>query len=257
MMRRAIALPQAAIMLIMILLVTLNAPVAASDQDAPPLDPTHTGAAPLRSDDPPPSDDAPQRPDDAPQRPDDAPQRPDDAPPSDAVAGADAAAFRVHLPLVVRPNPLFDLYPPVNRAWEEEFIRLLNEERARHGLRTLVEHPLLTLAARRHAYDLGINKVPRGDCGGGRGHQGTDGSWPWHRMEWAGYPGRYDGEAIHCGTHDVASAVRLLLESPPHRAFLLSPIPVEVGVGAHPIISNVEWRRGSYSTVMVGGTPNP
>ena len=243
MMRRAIALPQAAIMLIMILLVTLNAPVAASDQDAPPLDPTHTGAAPLRSDDPPPSDDAP--------------QRPDDAPPSDAVAGADAAAFRVHLPLVVRPNPLFDLYPPVNRAWEEEFIRLLNEERARHGLRTLVEHPLLTLAARRHAYDLGINKVPRGDCGGGRGHQGTDGSWPWHRMEWAGYPGRYDGEAIHCGTHDVASAVRLLLESPPHRAFLLSPIPVEVGVGAHPIITNVDWMQGAYSTVMLGGTPNP
>ena len=225
--RRAIALPLAAIMLAL----TLN---AAAAQDAPPSDPIPT----------PTSTDA-------------APQRPDDAPPSDAVAGADAAAVRVYLPLVVRPNPLFDLYPPVNRAWEEEFIRLLNEERARHGLRTLVEHPLLTLAARRHAYDLGINKVPRGDCGGGRGHQGTDGSWPWHRMEWAGYPGRYDGEAIHCGTHDVASAVRLLLESPPHRAFLLSPIPVEVGVGVHPIISDVEWRRGSHSTVMVGGTPNP
>jgi uncharacterized protein YkwD len=72
-----------------------------------------------------------------------------------------------------------------------------------------------------------------------------------------GYPGRFEGEAVHCGTHDVASAVRLLLESPPHRAFLLSPIPVEVGVGVHPIISDVEWRRGSHSTVMVGGTPNP
>ena len=237
MMRRAIALPQAAIMLIMILLVTLNAPVAASDQDAPPLDPTHTGAAP-------PLD---------PTHTGAAPLHPDDLPPSDAVVGADAAAFRVHLPLVVVPEP----YPPVNRQWELEFIRLLNEERARHGLHPLREHPLLTLAARRHAYDLGINKVPRGDCGGGRGHQGTDGSWPWHRMEWAGYPGRYDGEAIHCGTHDVASAVRLLLESPPHRAFLLSPIPVEVGVGVHPIISDVEWRRGAYSTVMLGGTPNP
>jgi hypothetical protein len=94
-MHRAIALPLAAIMLALM----LN---AAAAQDAPPSDPIPT----------PTSTDA-------------APQRPDDAPPSDAVAGADAAAVRVYLPLVVRPNPLFDLYPPVNRAWEEEFIRLL------------------------------------------------------------------------------------------------------------------------------------
>jgi hypothetical protein len=39
-------------------------------------------------------------------------------PPADEIASADTAAFRVHLPLVVRPNPLFDLYPPVNRQWE-------------------------------------------------------------------------------------------------------------------------------------------
>ena len=174
------------------------------------------------------------------------------APPADEIAGANAVATNViHLPLVIRPEP----YPPVNRQWELEFIRLLNEERARHGLHPLREHPLLTLAARRHAYDVGINQMSRGPeyCS----HTGTDGTWPWHRMEWAGYPGRYDGEAIHCGTHDVASAVRSLLESPPHRAFLLSPIPVEVGVGVHPIISDVEWRRGSHSTVMLGGTPNP
>jgi len=246
-MHRAIALPLAAIMLAL----TLN---AAAAQDAPPSDPiptpTSTGAAPLR-----PDGAAPLRPDDAaPLRPDDAaPLRPDDAPPSDAVAGADAAAFRVHLPLVVRPNPLFDLYPPVNRAWEEEFIRLLNEERARHGLHPLREHPLLTLAARRHAYDLGINKVPRGDCGGGRGHTGTDGTEPWHRVWQTGYPGRFEGEAVHCGAHDVAFPLQWLLNSPPHRAFLLSPIPVEVGVGAHPVLD--EW--GGYSTVMVGGTPNP
>ena len=170
-------------------------------------------------------------------------------PPADEIASADAAAFRVHLPLVVAPEP----YPPVNRQWELEFIRLLNEERARHGLHPLREHPLLTLAARRHAYDLGINKVPRGDCGSGRGHTGTDGTEPWHRMEWAGYPGRFEGEAVHCGTHDVASAVRFLLESPPHRAFLLSPVPVEVGVGAHPVLDEL----GGYSTVVLTGTPNP
>ena len=223
--RRAIALPLAAIMLAL----TLN---AAAAQDAPPSDPIPT----------PTSTDA-------------APQRPDDAPPSDAVAGADAAAVRVYLPLVVRPNPLFDLYPPVNRAWEEEFIRLLNEERARHGLRTLVEHPLLTLAARRHAYDVGINQMSKGPehCS----HTGTDGTTPGQRAAWAGYPGRFWGEAVSCGKHDVASAVQGLLNSPPHRAFLLSPIPVEIGVGAHPIITDVDWMQGAYSTVMLGGTPRP
>jgi hypothetical protein len=222
-MTRTIALPLAAI----IIMLTLSARVAA--QDAPLHDPipTPTGAA----------------------SPGAAPLHPDDLPPSDAVVGADAAAFRVHLPLVVAPEP----YPPVNRQWELEFIRLLNEERARHGLHPLREHPLLTLAARRHAYDLGINKVPRGDCGGGRGHTGTDGTEPWHRVWQTGYPGRFEGEAVHCGAHDVAFPLQWLLNSPPHRAFLLSPVPVEVGVGAHPVLD--EW--GGYSTVMVGGTPNP
>ncbi|MBO9335200.1 MAG: CAP domain-containing protein [Roseiflexus sp.] len=177
--------------------------------------------------------------------------RPDAAPPADEIAGANAAASRVYLPLVVRPEP----YPPVNRQWELEFIRLLNEERVRHGLHPLREHPLLTLAARRHAYDVGINQMSRGPeyCS----HTGTDGTEPWHRVEQSGYPGRYEGETIHCGAHDVAFPLQWLLNSPPHRAFLLSPIPVEVGVGAHPIISDVEWRRGSHSTVVVLGAPRP
>jgi uncharacterized protein YkwD len=95
--------------------------------------------------------------------------------------------------------------------------------------------------------------VPRGDCGNGNGHTGTDGTEPWHRVEQSGYPGRHEGEAIHCGAHDVAFPLQWLLNSPPHRAFLLSPIPVEVGVGAHPVLDEL----GGYSTVIVGGTPNP
>ena len=214
-----IALPLAAIMLALML------SAVAAAQDAPPLDPipTPTGTS--------------------------TPLRPDAAPPADEIAGANAAASRVYLPLVVRPEP----YPPVNRQWELEFIRLLNEERARHGLHPLREHPLLTLAARRHAYDLGINKVPRGDCGGGRGHRGTDGTEPGDRVEWAGYPGHYNGEAVSCGSHEVYYAVQGLLNSPPHRAILLNPIPVEIGVGAHPVLDEL----GGYSTVMLSGTPRP
>jgi len=214
-----IALPLAAIMLAL----ALSASVAASesDPDAPPPAPTPTGTS--------------------------TPLRPDAAPPSDAVAGATAGSFAVYLPLVVRPDP----YPPVNRQWELEFIRLLNEERARRGLRTLVEHPLLTLAARRHAYDVGINQVPKGPehCS----HTGTDGTSPLDRLAWAGYPGRFGGEAIHCGTHEVYPALQWLLGSPGHRNILLNPDLVEVGVGAHPVLD--QW--GGYSTVMLGGAPNP
>jgi len=214
---RIIALPLAAILL------TLMLSAVAAAQDAPPLDPipTPTGTSTAL--------------------------RPDDAPPSDAVAGATAGSFAVYLPLVVRPDP----YPPVNRQWELEFIRLLNEERARRGLRTLVEHPLLTLAARRHAYDVGINQVPKGPehCS----HTGTDGTSPLDRLAWAGYPGRFGGEAIHCGTHEVYPALQWLLGSPGHRNILLNPDLVEVGVGAHPVLD--QW--GGYSTVMLGGAPNP
>jgi len=290
---RTIALPLAAILLALTLSASVAA--SESDQDAPPSDPTptSTGAAPLRPDNaplrpdnaplrpdaaplrpdaaplrpdnaplrpdaaPPPDPTptstgaAPLRPDAAPLRPDAAPLRPDAAPPSDAVASPTAGSFAVYLPLVVRPEP----YPPVNRAWEEEFIRLLNEERARHGLHPLREHPLLTLAARRHAYDLGINKVPRGDCGGGRGHTGTDGTDVGDRVAWAGYPGYWIGEAVSCGRSTVQDAVQGLLNSPGHRAILLDPVPSEIGVGVHPVISHTRW--GWHSTVVLTGTPRP
>jgi len=95
--------------------------------------------------------------------------------------------------------------------------------------------------------------VPRGDCGGGRGHRGTDGTEPGDRVEWAGYPGHYNGEAVSCGSHEVYYAVQGLLNSPPHRAILLNPIPVEIGVGAHPVLDEL----GGYSTVMLSGTPRP
>jgi hypothetical protein len=51
----------------------------------------------------------------------------------------------------------------------------------------------------------------------------------------------------------VYYAVQGLLNSPPHRAILLNPIPVEIGVGAHPVLDEL----GGYSTVMLSGTPRP
>ena len=256
---RTITLPLAAILRAL----TLNAAAAQHSTGAAPLRPA--AAAPLR-----PAAAAPLRPaaaaalrpaaaaalrpdDAAPLRPDDAaPLRPDDAaPPADAITGATAGSFAVYLPLVVRPNPIFDMYPPVNRQWELEFIRLLNEERARHGLHPLREHPLLTLAARRHAYDVGINQMSKGPeyCS----HTGADGTGPGDRVQWSGYPGYWKGEAVSCGRREVYEALQGLLNSPPHKEILLNPVPIEVGVGAHPVLD--QW--GAHSTVVLTGVPNP
>ncbi|MGQ9547530.1 MAG: CAP domain-containing protein [Roseiflexus sp.] len=166
-----------------------------------------------------------------------------DEPPPAPVVVPQSSASPVYLPLIVRPDP----YPPVDRAAELEFIRLLNEERARHGLHPLREDPRLTLAARRHAYDLGINLCPNGRYG----HTGSDGSLPSDRAKWAGYPNAWAEVVICAHPHGAAGALQAFLNSPSHRAILLDPRPntVDVGVGAYPST----W-YGNPGTVFVGFT---
>ncbi|MGQ9827640.1 MAG: CAP domain-containing protein [Roseiflexus sp.] len=161
------------------------------------------------------------------------------------VAVPQSGEDRVYLPLIVRPDP----YPPVNRDMELEFIRLLNEERVRNGLNPLSEHPRLTLAARRHAYDLGINLIPNGICS----HTGSDGSRPGDRANWAGYP-EWQGEAAGCGVSTAADALQGALNSPPHRGILLNPEIVAVGVGIHPVVAGPYAGRFAF-VVLTGAVP--
>ena len=148
----------------------------------------------------------------------------------------------VFLPFIVRPDP----YPPVDRAFELEMLRLLNETRIREGLQPLVEDPRLTLAARRHAYDLGINLIPNGRCG----HTGSDGSGVLRRVRDAGVT-RFGavGETVACGNPSPESVIYSLLNSPPHRAILLHPEINRVGVGMHPIMAGTY--QGRFSGVFV------
>jgi len=150
----------------------------------------------------------------------------------------------VFLPLIVRPDP----YPPIDRAFELEMLRLLNETRIREGLQPLVEDSRLTSAARRHAYDLGINLIPNGRCG----HIGSDGSGVLRRVRDAGVT-RFGsvGETVACGNPSPDSVIHSLLNSPPHRAILLLPEINRVGVGAHPIMAGtyLGWFSGVFVVI--------
>ncbi len=164
--------------------------------------------------------------------------RPDES----AVVHVRGTGGAVFLPFIVRPDP----YPPVDRAFELEMLRLLNETRIREGLQPLVEDPRHTLAARRHAYDLGINLIPNGRCG----HTGSDGSGVLRRVRDAGVT-RFGavGETVACGNPSPDSVIHSLLNSPPHRAILLHPEINRVGVGMHPIMAGMY--QGRFSGVFV------
>ena len=102
---------------------------------------------------------------------------------------------------------------------------LVNKMRAGHGLRGFAWSPKLARAAHRHARDMARR--------GYFAHQRPGGPSLGSRVRAAGFRGRNLGEAIAygCGSLSTpASIVRAWINSPPHRAILLSRRS-RVGVG--------------------------
>jgi uncharacterized protein YkwD len=107
---------------------------------------------------------------------------------------------------------------------------IINAERARHGLPGVRANRRLRRAARRHALEMA-----RADF---FGHVSPAGSTAESRIRDAGYlrgARRWSiGEALVWGATSAGAPrrlVRRLLDSPPHRAILLSPAFRDVGVG--------------------------
>jgi uncharacterized protein YkwD len=63
------------------------------------------------------------------------------------------------------------------------------------------------------------------------GHTGPDGSSAESRLAAAGYRGRFKGEAIAAGQPSAEAVVTGWINSPGHRAILLEPTAVEIGIG--------------------------
>ncbi len=107
-------------------------------------------------------------------------------------------------------------------ASESEMLNLVNQERQRQGLNSLTVNTEAQTVARAYAVDM--------FAGGYFSHQGRDGSTPFDRLTRNKVPFGYAGENLALAPQ-VRAAHRGLMESPPHRANILSKNYRTVGIG--------------------------
>ena len=119
---------------------------------------------------------------------------------------------------------------PVDPA-ATEVTRLVNVARAAAGCAAVRPDARLATAARLHSEDMARQ--------GYFSHTSLDGRTPWDRMRAQGYPSG-SGENIAAGYGTPAAVMRAWMDSPGHRANILSCSSVALGVGI--------GRGGSYGT---------
>lgn len=106
--------------------------------------------------------------------------------------------------------------------WAQQLVDATNAERAANGLAPLTVCPSLARAAQGHVTDMA-----------GRdyfGHASPEGVTAAQRAQRAGY-GPYVGENIAVGYDDVATVMAGWMASPGHRANILRPDYVHLGIG--------------------------
>ncbi len=129
-------------------------------------------------------------------------------------------------------------------AWEQRVAVLINEERA------LVEAPpvsvdvRLVASARLHSEDMALHHF--------MGHDGSDGSAFWERIQAAGYPSP-GGETVGAGHSSPEMIVDGWMNSPPHRAILLDARYTHVGIGYAPS----DWFYPHLWTANFGSSSEP
>src|SRR5208283_4515254 len=111
---------------------------------------------------------------------------------------------------------------------EADIIKEVNAERARRGLKALKFSPRLAVVARGHSYDMAIRHY--------RDHNSPEGSTPADRVRGVGVDFTAIAENIYVDDYHKleslgARALKGWLDSPEHRANLLSPDFIETGIG--------------------------
>lgn len=107
-------------------------------------------------------------------------------------------------------------------ADESKAFQLLNADRAANGLPALKVNMNLVRLAENYAQDM-INRKYFS-------HYNPEGQSPFDRMQQAGISYRYAGENLAINSN-VAAAEKAFMNSPGHRANILSPNFTEVGLG--------------------------
>lgn len=135
-----------------------------------------------------------------------------------ASRGLDAQVASIQPP----PGPAFDVLERTNQA------------RARYGLAPVTMHPRLQQAALLHSQDQAAN--------GRMSHAGSDGSTLGQRITAAGYGWRLIAENVAAGQRTAASVTDAWLNSPGHRANMLDPRLVHIGIAvAHSADGTPYW----------------
>jgi uncharacterized protein YkwD len=114
------------------------------------------------------------------------------------------------------------LKPEVDAAAEQRMLSLVNAERRRESLRPLKMDPQLQAVARAHSRDMYLRAY--------FSHVTPDGRSAFDRLEAAGVKFLAAGENIAFAP-DVDAAEQSLISSPEHRANILAPDYVRIGIG--------------------------
>ena len=122
-------------------------------------------------------------------------------------------------------------------SFEREVVRLVNEERAKHGLKPLTEHWELSRVARYKSQDMVDNRY--------FSHTSPTYGTPFQMIRAFGLTYRTAGENIAYGQRTPQAVVTAWMNSSGHRANILNPSYTRIGVG---YVAN-----GNYWTQMFIG----
>lgn len=125
-----------------------------------------------------------------------------------------------------------------------KLIELANQSRAAAGEEPLTENALLSAAAAAKAEDMLKNDY--------FGHTSPAGVKPWHWVTEAGYGYQYAGENLAINYHEAEAQHQAWMESPTHRANILSPRYTEIGIA---VVSGTVKGKESLITVQMFGAP--
>ena len=126
-----------------------------------------------------------------------------------------------------QPTPTVDLSGcsySNQSSLENEILSLINQARADNGLAALSMHSSLRSSARAHSNDMSCNDFVS--------HNGSNGTDVYIRMTAHGYFPSWWGENIFMGVSNTAqSTFNWWMNSAPHRANILNPNYIHIGVG--------------------------
>ncbi|MEZ4416465.1 MAG: CAP domain-containing protein [Gemmatimonadota bacterium] len=125
----------------------------------------------------------------------------------------------------------------------QQVLDLVNQHRSDAGLPELIVDARIVDAARRHSRDMAEHDT--------FSHTGTDGSTPSVRVRESGYDWNYVAENIAAGQTSPAGVVAAWMDSPPHRANILSTRAAHAGIG---YVQASSTTYGHYWTLDFGAS---